>query len=171
MERLWSPWRMAYLEVPKPAGCIFCSKPRQEDDREHLILFRGAGAMIMLNMFPYNSGHLMVAPYRHTAELPDLSDEETAEIMALTTFSLRLLGHAFQPDGFNVGMNLGRTAGAGFADHLHQHVVPRWEGDTNFMPVIAEAKVLPQALFDTYDRLLTAGRELGWPGAKNRATG
>ena len=171
MERLWSPWRMGYLEVTKPAGCIFCEKPRQGNDREQLILFRGAEALIMLNMYPYNNGHLMVAPYRHTAELPGLTAAEGAEITALTAFSLRLLGHAFQPDGYNLGMNLGRVAGAGFADHLHQHVVPRWDGDTNFMPVIAGTKVLPQALFDTYDRLVAAGRELGWPGGGNRATG
>src|SRR5262245_42673698 len=108
MEQLWAPWRMAYLATEKPTGRIFCEKPARGDDLEQLILFRGELALIMLNMFPYNSGHLMIAPYRHTADLPGLTDAEGAEIMALTAFSLRLLEHAMRPDGHNLGMNLGR---------------------------------------------------------------
>lgn len=165
MEKIWAPWRMAYIEVEKPADCIFCSKPRARDDRRELVLFRGELAFVVLNKFPYNNGHLMVAPYRHTADLPGLSSAEQAELMALTCFCSRLLAEAFGPDGYNLGMNLGKTAGAGVAEHLHLHVVPRWDGDTNFMPVLAETKVLPDALFSTYDKLKAAGDRLGWPPA------
>jgi ATP adenylyltransferase len=155
---------MEYIGLEQPSGCIFCEKPRQRADREQLILFRGSAALIMLNLFPYNNGHLLIAPYRHTADLPGLTDAEGAELMALTGFSLRLLDHALHPAGYNLGMNLGKTAGAGVPDHLHLHIVPRWDGDTNFMPVVAGTKVMPQAIFDSYDRLLAAGHELGWPG-------
>lgn len=163
MEKIWAPWRMAYIGMEAPSGCIFCDKPGAGDDRGELILHRGARAFIVMNKFPYNNGHLMVAPYRHTADLPGLTAEEQAEIMALTGYCARLLGEAFGPDGYNVGMNLGKTAGAGVADHLHMHVVPRWDGDTNFMPVLGETKVLPDALFPGYDRLKAAGDRLGWP--------
>jgi ATP adenylyltransferase len=159
MERLWAPWRMAYVEVKEPAGCIFCEKPKAGDDRQELILYRGQTAFVLLNKFPYNNGHLMVAPYRHTADLAGLSAEEQAEIIGLGGAATRLLEHALSPDGFNLGINLGRTAGAGVAEHLHLHVVPRWNGDTNFMPVLAETKVLPDALFSSYDRLRQAVEE------------
>jgi ATP adenylyltransferase len=153
MEKLWAPWRMAYVEVSKPQGCIFCDKPREQRDDENLILQRGKTAFVMLNAFPYNNGHLMVAPYRHTAELESLSPEERDELMALAQESLRLLQAAFGPNGYNLGMNLGRVAGAGIADHLHLHVVPRWDGDTNFMPVVADTKVLPDSLQNSYRKL------------------
>jgi ATP adenylyltransferase len=156
MERLWAPWRMAYVEVAKPQGCIFCEKPREERDDENLILQRGKTAFVIMNAFPYNNGHLMVAPYRHTAELESLSAEERDELMALAQESLGLLRAAFGPDGFNLGMNLGRIAGAGIADHLHLHVVPRWNGDTNFMPVVADTKVLPDSLQNSYRKLREA---------------
>jgi len=155
MERLWAPWRMAYLEIKKPEGCIFCAKPGEED-REALILHRGEHAFILLNAFPYNNGHLMVAPYRHTADLESLSAEESREMMELCQLGLGALRRAYHPDGCNLGMNLGTVAGAGIADHLHLHLVPRWNGDTNFMPVVAETKVLPDSLQNTYDKLRAA---------------
>jgi ATP adenylyltransferase len=163
MEQLWAPWRMQYVQVDQPEGCIFCTKPSAGDDRRSLILYRGAAAFVMMNMFPYNNGHLMIAPFRHTADMASLTPEEQAEMMRLTAFTTRLLAHAYRPDGYNIGMNLGRVAGAGVADHLHMHVVPRWNGDTNFMPVLAETKVLPEALFGSFEKLLAEGRELGWP--------
>jgi len=165
MEKLWAPWRMAYIEVPRAEGCVFCTKPAEGDDREQLILYRGELCFVLMNLFPYNNGHLMVTPYRHTADLPSLTAEEQAEMMALTQYCVTLLGEAMRPDGYNVGMNLGRTAGAGIADHLHMHVVPRWNGDTNFMPVLGETKVLPDALHGTYDRLAAALQRVGPPGA------
>lgn len=161
MEHLWAPWRMAYIGVPQPEGCIFCSKPEAGDDREQLILRRGRHCFIIMNLFPYNNGHVMVAPFRHTADLVGLSGEEQAEMMTLTRFAVRAVGEAYRPEGYNLGMNLGRTAGAGVADHLHMHVVPRWNGDTNFMPVLGEAKVLPEALYGSYDKLLETFRRLG----------
>jgi ATP adenylyltransferase len=153
MEKLWAPWRMAYVEVAKPQGCIFCDKPREDRDDENLILQRCKTAFVIMNAFPYNNGHLMVAPYRHTAELESLSAEERDELMALAQEALRLLQAAFGPNGYNLGMNLGRVAGAGIADHLHLHLVPRWDGDTNFMPVIADTKVLPDSLQGSYRKL------------------
>jgi len=163
MERLWAPWRMAYIEVPQQQGCVFCAKAGEEQDREQLILHRGRRCFLIMNLFPYNNGHLMVAPYRHTADLIGLTGEEQAEMMGLTRYCVRLLGEAFRPDAFNIGMNLGKTAGAGVADHLHMHVVPRWNGDTNFMPVLGETKVLPDALHGTYDKLKAAQKRVEAP--------
>jgi len=156
MEKLWAPWRMPYIEVKAPSGCIFCEKPRQAEDAENLILHRGQRTFVILNAFPYNNGHLMVVPYRHVADLTALTLEERDELMALTQWSTRLLAVALRPDGFNVGMNLGRVAGAGIADHLHMHLVPRWNGDTNFMPVVADTRVLPESLQNSYARLRAA---------------
>jgi ATP adenylyltransferase len=147
---------MAYVGVDQPAGCIFCDKPAQGDDARNLILRRGSSAFVLLNAFPYNNGHLMVAPYRHVAELESLTAEECADVMSLTQWCVRLLRAAFKPDGFNVGMNLSRIAGAGIADHLHLHLVPRWNGDTNFMPVIGDTKVLPDSLERSYVKLREA---------------
>jgi ATP adenylyltransferase len=162
MEKLWAPWRMKYIEEgSKVEGCIFCLFPAKENDRENLILYRGALSFIMLNSFPYNPGHLMVAPYKHTADLYDLSDEELLDIDHLVRFSVKLLSETMRPDGFNLGVNLGRTAGAGIVDHIHWHIVPRWNGDTNFMPVIGETKVLPESLEATYDKLRRKIDELG----------
>lgn len=164
MEYLWAPWRMAYIDAPKKVeGCVFCGKLAEADDREQLILYRGEHCFIIMNLFPYNNGHLMVAPYRHTADLVGLSAAEQEEMMRLTRHCVRLLTEAFQPEGFNLGMNLGRTAGAGVADHLHMHIVPRWNGDTNFMAVTGETKVLPDALFSSYDKLAAVLAELGAP--------
>lgn len=164
MERLWAPWRMKYIEEgSKIEGCIFCIFPAEQDDRKNLILYRGERSFIMLNSFPYNPGHLMVAPYKHTADLYELTDEELLDVDHLVRFSVRLLSATVQPDGFNLGVNLGRTAGAGIVDHVHWHIVPRWNGDTNFMPVIGETKVLPESLEATYDKLKRKIGELGVP--------
>ncbi|MBI3945122.1 MAG: HIT domain-containing protein [Armatimonadetes bacterium] len=153
MQRLWAPWRMEYIgEAPTP-GCIFCGKPAEARDEENFILQRGERAFVMLNAFPYNSGHLLVAPYRHTAELTRLDEEELVEMMRLSQRALRALARAYHPEGHNIGMNLGTVAGAGIADHLHLHIVPRWGGDTNFMTVLGDCRVLPEMLAASYRRL------------------
>jgi len=153
MRTLWAPWRIKYVEVKQPEGCIFCDKPAETEDEANLILYRDRLAFIILNAFPYNNGHVMVAPYRHVANLQDLSDEEKLQIMQLTGLAQDVISSALHPDGFNVGINLGKSAGAGIANHIHAHVVPRWIGDTNFMPVIAETRVIPEALSATYSKL------------------
>jgi ATP adenylyltransferase len=154
-ERLWAPWRLRYIQGDKPDECIFCVKPGL-DDEAALIVRRGERCFVLLNRFPYTSGHVMVAPYAHTADLAGLDRETSGELMALTQESLRAIGTAYRPDGFNVGVNLGSVAGAGVADHVHVHVVPRWEGDTNFMGVVGEVRVLPEALEDTQRKLKEA---------------
>ncbi len=151
MERLYAPWRMAYIEQPeKPkagsTGCVFCDAAASADDVQNLIVHRGASAFVLLNKFPYSNGHLLVVPYRHTANLTDLDDAATLELLTLAKTAQAALTQAMHPEGFNLGMNLGVAAGAGIADHLHLHVVPRWDGDTNFMPVISDVKVMPDAL-------------------------
>lgn len=154
-ERLLAPWRMEYIEhagEPK-AGCVFCTMSREQRDKEHLILYRGRYNFIILNAFPYNTGHLMVIPYHHTAALADLPPETQTEMMQLATLSIAALQRAMHPEGFNLGMNLGRPAGAGIAEHLHLHVVPRWTGDTNFMPVVGNTRVLPESLSRTWERM------------------
>ena len=153
MERLWAPWRLEYIVAEAEDGCIFCEFAGQDqDDRRH-ILARGDVAYVIMNAFPYSNGHLLIAPYRHLADMSQLTDEESLEMMQLTRKSCEALTQVCNPDGFNVGMNLGAAAGAGIADHLHVHVVPRWVGDTNFMPVFADVKVIPEALDATYRKL------------------
>lgn len=156
MERLWTPWRRAFVEGATDLGssaCFLCAKPAEHDDRANLILMRAEQTYALLNLYPYNSGHLMIAPYLHTADLAVLDASIAQEMMRITQRCVDALQHSYRPDGFNVGMNLGRPAGAGVPDHLHMHVVPRWNGDTNFMPVLGEIKVLPESLIQTYDRL------------------
>ena len=154
MERLWAPWRMRYIEnADSSPGCIFCSKPAENSDQENLILWRGEKTFAILNAFPYSNGHLMITPYQHTADLDDLTDEEMLEMMAAARRGVNVLKAAFKPDGFNIGVNLGRVAGAGIADHIHIHIVPRWSGDTNFMPVLGEVRVIPESLQVVYQRL------------------
>ena len=144
---------MEYVLQAKERGCILCQKPKGDNDEAHFILYRGKANFVILNAFPYNPGHLMVAPYRHVGQLEDLSDQETKEHFDIVKKSLKLLREVLQPNGFNVGMNLGQVAGAGIEDHIHTHIVPRWQGDTNFMPVIANSKVIPEALAATYKKL------------------
>ena len=153
MERIWAPWRIQYIQMEKPEGCILCEKPGQNNDAQNYILHRGDKNFIILNSYPYNPGHLMVAPYRHVASLEKLTDEERREHFEIVSRSVRVLRQVFNPGGFNIGINLGKTAGAGIEDHFHTHIVPRWQGDTNFMPVLSDVRVLPEALADTYQKL------------------
>ena len=158
MERLWAPWRGEYVRSAasgEDEGCLFCELQKKEDE-EAYILSRGERAYVVLNAYPYNSGHLMVAPFRHVAEPERLEDEESVELQKLLQRSLSALREAMSPEGFNVGMNLGRVAGAGVPDHLHWHVVPRWNGDTNFMPTVGDTKVLPERLEETLGKLRAA---------------
>jgi ATP adenylyltransferase len=156
MDVLWAPWRMAYVGGTSPArGCIFCTA-LDADSRERLVLGATASALVMLNRYPYASGHLMVAPRRHTADLAGMPAAEYAALAATLQRCVATLETALAPQGMNLGMNLGACAGAGVVDHLHWHVVPRWAGDTNFMTTVADARVMPQHLLDTWDRLRPA---------------
>ena len=148
---------MSYIESSKQSKdeeCIFCVKPRENRDEENLILKRGRYAFIVMNLYPYNNGHVMVSPYRHVASLVDLTDEESLEIMRLVVLSMKVIQRAMNPHGFNIGANIGKIAGAGIAEHVHVHVVPRWAGDTNFMTVISGTKVMPELITDTYKKLV-----------------
>jgi ATP adenylyltransferase len=157
MDHLWAPWRMEYivhnLKNDPDEGCIFCTRLQDNQDQKHLILHRGHNAFIIMNLFPYNNGHVMIVPNRHVSELSDLSNDELVEMSKLLNLAVRALKNAIHPDGFNIGMNLGRVAGAGIADHLHYHIVPRWNGDTNFMPVVGETKVMSESLEAGYKHL------------------
>jgi len=157
MEHLWAPWRMSYVSSgDAPSGCVFCTAFSGGDDRQTLIVRRGALAFLILNAYPYASGHLMAAIVRHGAGLAEATSAELAEVMQLVQSAVRALRSVYHVDGVNVGVNEGRVAGAGVPDHLHVHVVPRWAGDTSFMAAIAETKVLPETLTTTYDRLAAA---------------
>jgi ATP adenylyltransferase len=158
MRYLWSPWRMDYILEKKPKGCIFCMKPMERRDKENLILHRGKYAFVIMNRFPYNSGHLMVVPNRHSLDLKQLDDKEFRELTDLLKVSVEILKSSLHPDGFNMGMNIGKAGGAG-EEHIHFHIVPRWVGDTNFMPVFGETKVIPEYLQETYQKLQSAFRD------------
>ena len=158
MRQLWAPWRLEYIKsADEESGCLFC-EAAAGDDEERLVLRRGERALALLNKFPYSSGHFMVAPVRHVGEFAELEDEEVLELHRLASAGMGALAETYAPQGYNVGWNLGRIAGAGVVDHVHLHVVPRWAGDTNFMPVLADVKVLPEALEDTRRKLRSA-----WP--------
>ncbi|MEI8314384.1 MAG: HIT domain-containing protein [Verrucomicrobiota bacterium] len=154
MEQLWAPWRIGYILREKEEGCFLCRKPQAATDTVNHILIRDRTCFALLNAYPYNAGHLMVVPYKHTSELDDLTEQELADLMMLTRRCKNLLTQALKPDGFNVGINLGQAAGAGVSDHLHIHIVPRWNGDTNFMTVTGDVRVVPQALDAMYATLL-----------------
>ena len=157
MRQLWAPWRLAYVQEAGAAeGCVFCQEAAGELGDGSLVVHRGERVVVLLNKFPYSSGHLMVAPVRHLPALGDLEPEEAAEIHALTVQAIAALSRVYAPDGFNVGWNLGAVAGGSIAAHLHEHVVPRWAGDTNFMPVLADVKVLPEHLESTRVNLIEA---------------
>lgn len=156
LERLWTPWRMSYVSGPEPSGCPFCAAP--VDDAHGLMVARGKVVYAVLNRFPYNPGHLLICPYRHVADYTDLTEEETVELASFTQTAMRVIRAVSNAHGFNLGMNQGGVAGAGIAGHLHQHVVPRWGGDANFLPVIGRTKPLPQLLTDTRELLTSA-----WP--------
>jgi ATP adenylyltransferase len=156
MEIKWTPWRATYIKGEGGAeepGCALCNAYRAEDDARKLVLYRGAHTFILMNLYPYNPGHLMVIPYEHTADFSDLPSEVASELIALGQRCTHVLTAAMQPHGFNLGMNMGRVAGAGIAEHLHLHIVPRWNGDTNYMPLIGGVKLVPEALDDTYAAL------------------
>jgi ATP adenylyltransferase len=155
-QRIWAPWRLAYVmdaSKDNEEECIFCTKPAEDDDEANLIVHRGERCFVLLNLFPYTNGHLMVAPYEHIAKLQELDPGTLAEMMALSQRAIARLEEVYEPHGYNVGFNQGRIAGAGFEGHIHLHVVPRWGGDTNFMPVIADTRVMPQSLEDSYKAL------------------
>ncbi|HEU5015252.1 MAG TPA: HIT domain-containing protein [Roseiflexaceae bacterium] len=156
MEIQFTPWRMAYIKSDNSSAtneCVLCRLGREEPGVENLVLFRGTSCYVVMNRYPYNTGHLMVAPYEHTSDLPGLAPEVAEELFDLTRRCITLVGQAMQPDGFNMGMNLGKAAGAGIDEHLHMHVVPRWGGDMNFMPIIGGVKLIPEALDQTYAHL------------------
>lgn len=162
-DQLWAPWRLEYIEsADKQSSCIFCDFPAMGEahDAQNLILHRSEHAFVILNAFPYSNGHLMVVPFRHTSTFEEFTDPELLDVMRLNRLSLSLLKSAFHPDGFNLGVNMGRAAGAGIEQHLHWHIVPRWSGDTNFMPVLADVRVIPQSLAVTYARLKVELRAL-----------
>lgn len=154
MNYIWSPWRMDYIMNHEPsADCVFCKAPLEQDNPNNLIVFRGQAAFVILNRYPYTSGHLMIVPYAHVSSIEDLPGEVTAEMMALAAFAVHVLREVYHAQGFNIGINMGEVAGAGIANHVHMHVVPRWSGDTNFMTAISETRVLPESLEDTYARI------------------
>jgi ATP adenylyltransferase len=164
--QLWAPWRLEYIEqADEQVECIFCAAAADGDDEKRHVVHRGRAAFAMLNAFPYSSGHLLVAPYRHTGDFAGLTDAEALEIHRLSGEGIGALRAAYDPDGFNVGWNLGRVAGAGIVDHVHLHLVPRWSGDTNFMPVLADVKVLPEHLTQSRRKLAEA-----WPAAGQNGT-
>jgi ATP adenylyltransferase len=152
--RIWAPWRLAYVkDASKDTECIFCAKPAEGNDEETFIVHRGERCFVILNTFPYTNGHLMVAPFEHLGRLQDLDSDTVAELMALASRAMAIIEETYGPEGYNVGFNQGRIAGAGFDSHIHMHVVPRWAGDTNYMPVLADTRVMPQSLEQSYAAL------------------
>ncbi len=162
MNRLWSPWRSKYIEsISEKKGnentrCVFCDKFSEKDDENNLVVCRGKFAAIVMNLYPYNSGHLMIVPFAHKGSFEDLTDDESADVMDQTKLAIRLLRMTCHPDGFNFGANLGKGSGAGIAEHIHFHVVPRWNGDTNFMTVLDDTKVISEEIHNTYRQLRSA---------------
>jgi ATP adenylyltransferase len=155
-QRLWAPWRLEYIQGPKPDECIFCTASASGDDRAAHLIRRGERCFALLNAFPYNNGHLMIAPFEHVPSIEELDAPALLELMTMSQEALAALRAVYSPEGFNIGINQGKVAGAGVEHHVHLHVVPRWGADTNFMPVIGGARVLPQALDDSYDELTRA---------------
>lgn len=166
MNKLWSPWRSNYIQSFKHKSeneeCVFCSSPKLDiNDDESLVVYKSEHSFVMLNLYPYNSGHLMVIPYRHMSDIDELTDKEFADITNLIKLSKKALTKAMKPQGFNIGANLGKAAGAGIDQHIHFHILPRWIGDTNFMPAIGEVKVISQDLLETKKELMNAFLEIG----------
>ncbi len=161
LKHLWTPWRGAFVLSKKPRnGCVFCDLPKEEDGPKNLILFRGKTNFVILNKYPYNNGHLMIVPNQHTADMLTLQQEEMFEMLSLTRKSVEALKEGYNPEGFNIGMNMGAAAGAGIREHLHMHVVPRWTGDTNFLPLLSQTKAMPQTLIDSFEMLKPIFRRL-----------
>jgi ATP adenylyltransferase len=159
MKYLWAPWRMDYILGEKKRGCFFCKKLKEKKDRKNLILYQGEYVFVVMNKYPYNNGHLMIVPKRHYLDLEQLDNKEFEELFTLLRASIKVLKACFHPHGFNIGINIGKVGGAG-EEHLHLHIVPRWAGDTNFMPVIGETKIVPEYLEKTYRRLHSAFGDL-----------
>lgn len=160
VESIWAPWRVEYFSIDKSRD--FLSEAAQtQDDAAHLVVYRGRQAFLIMNLYPYSIGHMMAVPYRKVADLSDLTDEEKLELWELAEFAQKLLRRVASAQGFNIGLNLGKCSGAGVADHLHLHIVPRWEGDTNFMPVLAGVRVMPDALRNLYEKLVAARTQFG----------
>lgn len=153
MEQLWAPWRIDYLKREKPPGCVLCTKVKEKKDLANLILLRGKHGFVLMNLYPYSNGHLMISPYEHVNTLETLSAEVSSEMISLVQRAIAILKKTFKPEGINVGLNLGKAAGAGIDDHLHFHVVPRWGGDTNFMTTVSNIRVIPEDLRETYRQL------------------
>jgi ATP adenylyltransferase len=161
MDYLWTPWRYRYVsDAGKSDRCVFCETPalQPSQDREHLLLYRGGLNYVLMNLFPYTTGHCMVIPYAHVADLDDVTPETLAEMMELAGKVKKALEACYHPDGYNLGMNVGQCAGAGLADHIHLHVLPRWIGDSSFMTAVSETRILPEDLLTTYDKLLSHWR-------------
>lgn len=157
MDRLWTPWRYRYVSTAQPTGgCIFCEKAASSDDRGNYVVLRAERNFLILNLYPYTTGHLMIAPYEHVATLAEAHPDTLYEMMRLTARAEKALGQLYRPDGFNIGMNVGASAGAGVAGHIHMHVLPRWTGDASFMTTVSETRVLPETLETTYDRVKAA---------------
>jgi ATP adenylyltransferase len=153
MQPLWAPWRLQYILSKKGGGCVFCEEPKQDKDRENLILYRGSQGFVIMNLYPYNNGHLMVVPYRHLFSITELTDEELLGLMRMMQHSVACLKEVYRPEGFNIGLNIGKVAGAGIAEHLHFHIIPRWVGDTHFMALLSEVRVISEHIMSAYDRL------------------
>lgn len=153
MDILWAPWRIEYIKQPKEAGCIFCTKPAENQDEKNFIIHRSKTSFVIMNFYPYNNGHLIIVPFRHISEITELTADEKLEMMDLLASSEAALQQTMSPHGFNIGMNLGEVAGAGVKDHLHFHIVPRWNGDTNFMPICGHTKVVSEGLAETWEKL------------------
>ena len=162
MENLWAPWRLEYIagDAEKIEGCIFCEVVKQNNDKKNHIVYRGKYCYVILNKFPYNNGHIMIVPYHHTGDWLELKDEIQAECYQLINKTIRILRKVFKPNAINLGMNMGKAAGAGIDEHIHYHLLPRWEGDTNFMPVIAGTKVISESLDSAYRKLSAAFAEV-----------
>jgi ATP adenylyltransferase len=161
IKQLWAPWRMEFLKAGLPSsGCVFCGLLKEKEDRTSLILHRTDKVFVVLNKYPYNNGHLMVVPNKHTADLTELSPSEMSEMWTYSQHAVEALKKSYKPEGFNLGMNLGKSGGAGIREHLHLHIVPRWEGDTNFMAILADTKAMPQHLLSSYDELISYFRRL-----------
>lgn len=153
MDKLWAPWRIKYVNKKRESGCLFCKIQKQKKDKKNLIALRSAHCFVVLNRFPYNNGHILIAPYKHTSKLEKLNEQEIIDIHKITIKIKKMLTKILNPGGFNLGFNLGEDAGAGITDHLHLHLVPRWKGDTNFMPIFSETKIISESLEDLYQKL------------------
>ena len=161
MDKLWSPWRSKYIDSFKPGGvkeegCLFCRIPKEDRDKENYLIYRSTSSFIIMNLYPYNSGHLMIVPYKHTALLNELDNNEKLDCFNMINLGCKLLEISIYPHGYNIGVNLGKVSGAGIDEHVHFHIVPRWNGDTNFMPVLNDVKLISEAMDDTYSKLTAA---------------